>query len=200
MKRRAVLATLGLLWAAGASASVADPPLSLSLSWLDAWGLCPQAAIGARDETARILGELGVEARWVEAEELLRLETAGIGVALMAIEPESWGLRPSTLGAVKGKGDARRDVVFVFTSNVIRAAGYVPAAGGCASARTQVQIGRAVSRVIVHEIVHAIAPDHPHSDAGLLNPSLSQDTLLASSVTVDPLCARTFVSRLRPSS
>lgn len=167
----------------------------LSLTWFDAWGLCQLAVRGATEEVKRILSEAGVEAEWMRIEDALASGRPRLSILLIDVEPEAWGLAAHSLGAAKGEG-GRRDAVLIFTPNVIRAAGHPVERGGCETVRMQAQIGRALARVIVHEIVHAVAPGHPHSEGGLMNPSLSPAALLQSSAEVDPACARTFRSRL----
>jgi hypothetical protein len=167
----------------------------LSLTWFDAWGLCPLVVRGATEEVKRILSDLGVQAEWMKIEDAFASGRPRLSVVMMDVEPAAWGLAPHTLGASKGE-NGPRDVVFIFTPNVIQAAGHPVKRGNCEAVRVQAQVGRALARVIAHEIVHAVAPGHPHADEGLMNPSLSQAALLQSAIAVDPACARFFRSRL----
>ena len=167
----------------------------LSLTWFDAWGLCPLVVRGATEEVKRIVSGLGVEADWMKIEDALAGEAPRLSVVMMDVEPAACGLAPHTLGAAKGE-NGPRDVVFLFTPNVVRAAVHPAKRGNCEAVRVQAQVGRALGRVIAHEIVHAVAPGHPHAHEGLMNPSLSQAALLQSSLPFDPSCARIFRSQL----
>lgn len=177
----------------GAGAPSENP--RISLAWFDAWGVCPLVAKGVASETKRVLRELGVEADWTEGGGSPAPPVPALNVLLMNVEPSSWGLAPHVLGAVMGESGGDR-AIFIFTPNVIRAAGFFPERGSCEAVRMQALIGRAAARVIVHEIVHAVAPGHPHAEHGVMNPTLSKVALLDSSIDVDPQCARAFLSRL----
>jgi hypothetical protein len=51
-------------------------------------------------------------------------------------------------------------------------------------------LGRAVGRVVAHELFHALAPWEPHADSGLMQASLARDALVGPVPEVDATHAR----------
>jgi hypothetical protein len=61
-------------------------------------------------------------------------------------------------------------------------------------------LGRALGRVVAHEVVHIIAPGYPHRVEGLMCSSLSKQALTRRRLYLDPTSAAEFVNRLRRDS
>jgi len=58
------------------------------------------------------------------------------------------------------------------------------------------ELGVALSRVVAHEVIHAIAPDEPHAASGLMHHSMDRSFLVRGRARIDEDCARTFVRHL----
>ena len=53
-----------------------------------------------------------------------------------------------------------------------------------------------ITRVVAHEIVHAIAPEHGHDTGGLLAPKLRRHSLTSRQLDLDPPTRALLLSRL----
>jgi hypothetical protein len=51
------------------------------------------------------------------------------------------------------------------------------------------ELAKAVGRVVAHEVIHAVATEHPHGPGGLMNATLSSRALLEPVLEVSPVCA-----------
>jgi hypothetical protein len=86
--------------------------------------------------------------------------------------------------------------VWVFLSSVRWTLGH-PVPGGPLNPRQEREVALALARVVAHEVVHAIAPDEPHSQGGLLNHSLNRAFLLGPRSRLTGPCARAFLDQLQ---
>ena len=57
-------------------------------------------------------------------------------------------------------------------------------------------LGLALARVVAHEVIHAIAPDEPHSRNGLMSHAMNRTFLLSEKAPLDRRCARAFLTGL----
>ncbi len=121
-----------------------EEKISVSLSWLDSYGLCPLALRTAEAESDAILKRMGVLADSESSSNGPGDSTIRFRAALLDVEPDAWGLDRSAFGAVRGR-DVLPDEVFVFTGNVVRVTGH--RADDCRVARKQREIGRALARI-----------------------------------------------------
>jgi hypothetical protein len=151
---------------------------------MDAHELFPRVQKVASRVVA-MFGEMDTEVRWVEGDAVLpgpRL--VELRVVLMPSEPEGsdWGLDSDVLGAVIFEESAPTVVcptVYIFFPNVLRTAGFHPngkvslmAPGG------HQDISRVLSRVIVHDVVHAVTRRRSHAVDGLMRSNLSATYLM----------------------
>jgi hypothetical protein len=51
-------------------------------------------------------------------------------------------------------------------------------------------LARAIGRVIVHEVIHVLAPDYPHTSSGLMNWHLTQRFLTKPRASLDAVSSR----------
>jgi hypothetical protein len=86
--------------------------------------------------------------------------------------------------------------VWVFLSSVRWTLGH-PAPERPLTSREAWEVGLALARVVAHEVVHAIAPDAPHSHGGLMNHSLNRAFLLGPRSPLTGPCARAFLDQLQ---
>lgn len=58
----------------------------------------------------------------------------------------------------------------------------------------KLDIGRALASVIVHELVHVVLPERPHSRSGLMAAELGRDVLLWPGAEIEPALAAAFLA------
>ena len=102
-------------------------------------------------------------------------------------------IRPHVLGATILKDDGAH-AVWVYLPHVANALGLDPDRPTSWNAAEVSQLATALGRVAAHEIIHALAPDLPHTAGGLMAERMGRGALLGPSVEV-PL---EFQQALRP--
>ena len=90
-----------------------------------------------------------------------------------------------TIFALFGSG-AQSQTAWIYLSNVIWALGLQDRGSRGYSAREQEEIARALGRVVAHELVHAVAPDIPHSRTGLMADTMGRSLLLQRTLSLAP--------------
>ena len=129
-------------------------------------------------ETDSILGEAGVRVVQVWDAAAPR-STRGyeIRVVLTTREPTDFGQRFDVMAmAYKSQ-----PFVYVFYLNVLGTLGDDPTNP---RRRTPEEIGRAIARVIVHEVIHVLVPEGSHAVAGLMDRNQGKSFLLQPRVFV----------------
>ena len=134
---------------------------------------------------AAMFKEMGAEVRWVEGDAVApggpRL--VELRVVLMPSEPGApdWGLDSGVLGvAMFGKREQiAPPTVYIFFPNVVRTLGLGPSGRiSLMTPRAHRDLSRVLSRVIVHEAVHAITLTTLHSSNDLMRENLSPSYLM----------------------
>ena len=107
-----------------------------------------------------------------------------------------WNVKDRAMGVVVPSAPARRTVI-VFPTRVLTVLGVErpPGAPGL-GIRTTLE-ARALARVIVHELVHALAPEHPHAEDGLMLGTLNRRLLQRGELRLDRACEEALLSGLR---
>ena len=190
---RAGLISLALVFVLRSADAVAGLPV-LRLAWFDVHGAAPFAYDSVTGEVARLLQGLGAQVAWRQAEAGGASGADETQVILLASPPSSPSLSPRTMGATPK--DRSIKAIWVFVPNVAWTLG-MPARPELWSQRQRRELARALGRVITHELVHALAPDHPHS-TGLMNSTLGRDALLREGLRLDGSAVRAFRSALSP--
>ncbi|HSF14062.1 MAG TPA: hypothetical protein VLK65_00755 [Vicinamibacteria bacterium] len=166
---------------------------TIHLVWLDPHGLFYDFE-RARDEADTIFRDLGVSVRW-EVGTDPRPSTGGevrVQAVLMLSEPSGWGIAPTAMGVVLLPDRSRPESVFLFYPAILRSVGLAHRKGSMLSPSERKDLARAVGRVLVHEIVHAIAPTLTHADEGLMHDALLSASLLKSRIEIDERTRRAF--------
>ena len=149
-----------------------------------------QAAIVA--EVERVFAEIGFQVRTHDVDELSGSGGPDPATLLRLVIREqsakSWGINPAALGAMIGR-QVPPTAVYLFASPIRRALGIANKPDGYLSAES---VGRAFARVAVHEIVHAYAPDHPHSGWGITGHAQDARSLTQAGLMLDERAARAF--------
>ena len=170
----------------------------ISLLWFDPRDTLPGGFETVRQEVDKIFRDIGVEVRWT----LGGLGTVygssdvpEVPVILLPDDPAPGREGQHIMGLVIKRQEPSR-AVWVFLRSVRWTLGHdVRKQSARAEWDTQ-DVALAVARVVAHEVVHAIAPDEPHSRGGLMSHSLNRGFLLGRRIPVDPQCAAAFLTRL----
>ncbi|MCZ6726692.1 MAG: hypothetical protein O7A98_04980 [Acidobacteria bacterium] len=171
----------------------------LELMLFDNFGLKPEAAERMRLEVEQIFASMATDIEWMDPLSEAPVEVVGIRLRVILIPspPQAWGLRDRTMGVVFGR-EGLVDTVYIFPPAVMRTLQRFPEeAEPNRLQRQNHRWARALGRVVGHEIIHAVAPDHPHAPNGLLRARQSRFSLSAPELALDALCAEVFMARLQ---
>jgi hypothetical protein len=169
----------------------------LQIVWIDAHGLFPDSE-RVRSEADSIFGDLGVTVRW-EVGTDPRPSSAGalrIQAVLMPSEPSGWGLSPNAMGVVLLPQRDPQNSVFLFYRPILRNVGLGGVTGSMLKPRERRDIARAMGRVLVHEIVHAVAPNLSHADRGVMHDALLSGALSNVEIEIDDRTREEFLRGL----
>jgi len=156
----------------------------LRLVWIDVLGSASYAFASATREATAILGDAGVATVWTVATP--STETTDDELKILVLGDAGEGSRRSRrIMGCTHRGEHSR-TTWVYLSSVLWALGLQSPAGWGLLAREQEEVGRALGRVVAHEIVHVVAPDLPHSRDGLMAGRLSRVLLVCSRVSLTP--------------
>lgn len=194
MTRRSVLCVAILMSAATLRG---EDLRTLALVWLDSHGLFRDFE-RVRSEADPIFRDLGVTVRWEVGTDPRpsAAEEARIQVVLMPSEPSGWGLSANAMGVVLLPERSQRDSVYLFYGPILRNVGLGGKAGAMLEPRARRDVGRAIARVLVHEVVHAIAPNLGHADEGVMHDALLIGALLQRGIEVDDRTKQEFLRGL----
>jgi hypothetical protein len=106
-----------------------------------------------------------------------------------------WLSNNHVMGAVV-TGEKARRVLFIYMNNVARNLGYHTIPAALMAPRERRNMTQALGRIIGHELIHAIAPPHPHSSEGLMESVLTRASLLKSKLMIDEECSDAFLAGL----
>lgn len=159
---------------------------TLELVWLDAHRLFPDFE-RVRAEANVIFQDLGVAVRWEVGTDPAPSAPGErrIQVVLMPSEPSGWGIVPSAMGVVLLPKRARQDSVYLFYPPILRNIGLGRREGTMLNPRERRDAARAIARVLIHEVVHAVAPHLSHADEGVMHDSLLMRALSSRDVEID---------------
>jgi hypothetical protein len=174
----------------------APPAGELRLFWFDPKGLLPFVFEPTSREVSRIFRDVGVPIRWEKGSSETNLGEGAldIPVILLPHDPMPERARRRVLGLVPREPLGAR-AVWVFLSSVRWTLGHDPRSPRV-SPRQANELGIALARVVAHEVVHAVAPDAPHTSGGLMHDSMDRTFLLGMRAPIDPDCGRAFVRNL----
>lgn len=154
----------------------------------------------AGDALARLRAEAAAAFRRSGAE--IRFVGSGGGPPIVPATlypeiPKNWKVARGALGVAVGDPDGPRSI-FLSVGAVGRALGWSGAGRAPRAAPKKgpaaVRFGRALGRVLAHELVHAIAPDCPHTGSGLMSARLTRWMLTSPEADFDEI-ARAYLRR-----
>ena len=198
-KAAEILIVVALLGVTGSSAHAeGDPPTPrIILKWFDTYGLVSSSAEATGKHVVSVFERIGVSVIWDKDRTVSpqpgELE---LWVLLRPSEPESLGLPANTMGAILNNKSPQR-TLFIFFPAVARVLGYKPEdLAGQPLRGQELVLARGMSRVIVHEVMHAVAPNLPHASEGLTRQRLDRDDVAYSKAMIDPRSAAVFREEL----
>jgi hypothetical protein len=156
---------------------------TLRIAIVDAAGAPATSLIFLRRELRRLLGEAGVEPhfRVVKA----GTETAAAELAIVLLASTGLGAdRGRQLAGTTGWAGAG-PAIWIYLPNVVAGVG-LRETQALGSAEHQRTVGLALARVAAHETVHALAPELPHRERGLMRPRLAPADLLGGVESLEP--------------
>jgi len=179
---------------------VADStPATIDLAVFDRVELPESMKNSVFAEAEEVLLELGAQVVWHVDSSRFRIYDPGneIQIILSSSRPEKWRFSSRVMGAVVPIGKYPRQVVFIFASDVSRLLDLPGTEKLPYRPPDNRRFAKALGRVIAHELVHAIAPEHPHANNGIMLGSHRASSLLDPQLTVDTSCATAFRAALR---
>jgi hypothetical protein len=89
------------------------------------------------------------------------------------------------MGVVLLPDRSQQESVYLFYQPILRNAGLGRKAGAMLMPGERRDLARAIARVLVHEVVHAVAPNLSHADEGVMHDALLVGALLRQAITID---------------
>lgn len=175
----------------------AGPHLRLAL--FDRVHLSPAFFDEMAGELARVLPTRETEIAWLPSNDQLVVYSpqGEIQVILSPSLPEVWGFDESVMAAALFPSrELPGGVIIVFPTRVARVVGARKYKNFSDRMPRDPRLERALGRVIAHEIVHVVAPDHRHGDDGIMQEIQSRNSLLGPEPRVDPTCMAVFQAHL----
>jgi hypothetical protein len=167
------------------------PGRGIVLVWFDVLGLMPQGFTEAAEEVGAIFRDTGIEVRWRAGGPGV---TYGDGpwpelpVILLTADPLRARRDRNVMGLVVR--DHRPPFpIWAFVEPIRGVLGFgKPHRVLLPSERPR--LARAVGRVVAHELIHVLAPDHPHDRNGLMRHALDRGSLVGGHPPLTGGCAR----------
>lgn len=187
--------TMGLVLPA-ALATAGDKPLTalkLRLAWFDVSGAAAQIESAAARELSDLFTPVAIDVDWTRAFTGVQAPDSDVQVIVLDNAP---GLAKGVMGAAH-HSDTRPHSVWVYLRHVRGTLGLGRGTEGALAPAEQALLGRAVGRVIAHEIIHAYAPDRDHEATGLMRARLDARFLKQKHVELEKAQADVDVGGLR---
>jgi hypothetical protein len=169
------------------STGAAGPPI-VHVVWTDPQQVLPFSPRHVAEELERMLGDMGIGLSWSAVPPAEISGPTDFRVVLLAADRRLDG-RP-LLGATR---PGPPPTIWLLLGSTRSALGLDVPATRTADVSL---LSRALSRVIVHELVHAVAPEHPHAGGGLMSVRVSRGLLLGQGVQLDPPAREALLSGL----
>jgi hypothetical protein len=180
-----------VIWMTATGAFAGDGP-PLRLLWIDTTEKLPFAYATLVDASTRALAPIGVSVTW-ERVSIKGEAPEGLRVLLLPRAPARG--TQGAMGHVKRQETPVTDV-YVFLASVAEALRLDPGDPNEWRALERQELGRALGRVVAHEVVHVLRPGLPHAAQGLFAATLARRDLLTRAPLWDPA---TVESLARPS-
>jgi hypothetical protein len=129
------------------------------------------------DEVTALFRTLGLDVAWSRDDPGIGFDTQeGVEVPVILLRRPPPHQEPANVLGLVAHVETPPSPIWVFTGNIRWALGHT---GDVRTDSEGRELAVAVGHVVAHELVHALAPDHPHATSGLMGPSLNRQSLLA---------------------
>jgi hypothetical protein len=175
--------------AARRTATPANAAADVRLVWIDLAGLVRGAYPEAVREVQVQLGRIGVRASVREGDVQGTSDGSELTVVVLPGPPRGGRLAHNVMGAAQRTPEGVH-AIWVYASGVAGTLGLDPRTAAFWTLPERRFFGTALGRVVVHEVVHALAPQRPHSRQGLMAESMGRAQLLGRRLPIDEATAR----------
>jgi hypothetical protein len=155
--------------------------------WIDLAGVPAAAEEAARREARAVLQETGLALRWRTGAARDLIGPRELPVVLLQRDLSARPGRARVLGACAPHADHPR--VWVYLANLAWTIG-VRAYREPLAADQAVLLGRAIGRIVAHEVIHAVAPAVRHASAGIMSARFDRSDLLSMRLGIDAATRR----------
>jgi hypothetical protein len=171
-------------WLALSAAALVAPRTTPApqVVWIDLAGVPAAAQEAARHEAAAVLEDVGLTPRWRVGAAQDLLGPHDLPVVLLRHDHSARKGHQRVLGACTPRSGSPR--AWVYLENLAWAMG-VPAYDGPMTLQQSARLGRAIGRIVAHEVIHAVAPALGHASSGVMSPRFSRNDLLSLHLPVD---------------
>lgn len=167
---------------------------------LDPENLFPHPVDPISEELTSIFDSIGVDIQLRrESESVAAVMPGELVVVLTNHQTSGWlskhRIRDRIMGAVMNSKGSKH-TIFIYIQNIARLLNLKWVHAQTVSSRRIAELGKALARVIGHELIHAVVPEHSHASSGLMQSSLTRDSLVAGDPRLDEGCTTAFLSAL----
>ena len=155
--------------------------------WIDLAGLPGLAQEAARSEAADVLQSVGLSPRWRVGQANDVLGAHELPVVLLRRDHSARRGAARVLGACAPRSASPR--AWVYLENLAWVMG-VPTHDGAMTVEQMMRLGRAIGRIVAHEVIHAVAPAVGHSRSGVMAARFDRSDLLSGRLAVDAATRR----------
>jgi hypothetical protein len=155
--------------------------------WIDLAGVPAGAEEAARREARTVLQETGIALRWRIGLARDLIGPRELPVVLLPRDLSSRPGRARVLGACAPRSANPR--VWVYLANLAWTMG-LRTYEEPLPAEEAVLLGRAIGRIVAHEVIHAVAPAVEHARAGVMSPRFDRRDLISARLDVDAATRR----------
>lgn len=174
----------------------AELAADLELVWYDPEGLVPYAVDFVSREVEHIFEAVDRRIVLRRGSGFERPGRKPLRVILVRQAAAAWDLGDDVMGVAPGSSRPRRNI-YIIAPTVREVIGQNPAAALEQDTPELAELALALARVLAHEIVHAVAPRHPHAEEGMMSPQQKRDSLLGEQFVLDDFCVKAFLRGLR---
>jgi hypothetical protein len=172
----------------------------LVLKWVDPHRLFPAGSHAVMEEVEAIFEQIAVQTVWKQGKTFSSCPgDVEVQVLLRPSEPRDLGLPKNAMGLILSNKSPQSSV-WIFFPNVARNLGHKPQqlieVGCLMGFQERLRMAKALGRIIAHEVVHAVAPELPHTSEGVMRPRLYGGYILKHYVGIDDQSAAVFRAEL----
>lgn len=155
--------------------------------WIDLAGVPAIAEEAARREARAVLLEAGIALRWRMGRAQDLIGPRELPVVLLQRDVSARPGRARVLGACASRSANPR--VWVYLANLAWTMGLHEYDEPLPTAQA-ILLGRAIGRIVAHEVIHAVAPAVEHARAGVMSARFDRRDLLSPRLRVDEVTRR----------